>query len=69
MQESQNILNSSGEGGLNERNSTSLKLQVEVERVRESILWILNSLVLQTWWIPWHGQAVPVKLPLWEAHI
>lgn len=69
MQESHSILNSSGVGGINERNSISFKLPVQVERVREGILWTLNSLVLQTSWIPWHGQAVSVKLPLWEDHI
>jgi len=68
-QESHGIVNSNGVGGLNERNFTSLKLPVQVERVRESILWTLNSLILQTSWIPWHGQVVPVKLPLGEAHI
>ena len=57
MQERQIIFNSGAEGRVNERNSISCKLLV---RVRESILWTLNSLELQISSIPWHGQAVPM---------
>ena len=57
MQERHIIFNSGAEGRVNERNSISFKLPV---RVRESILWTLNSLQLHTPWMSWHGQAVPV---------
>ena len=57
MQEIQIIFNSGAEGRVNERNSISCKLLV---RVRESILWTLNSLELQISSVPWHGQAVPM---------
>ena len=57
MQERHIICNSGAEGRVNERKSISFKLPV---RVRESILWTPISLELQSPWIPWHGQVVPV---------